>query len=297
MMDVKQDLRLAVIGVGLIGGSLARVLRQQGRVSHVIGVGRGVHNLERAKALGVIDCWTHDVAEAVEEADIVCIAVPMGGYADVFKAMALVLNQQVVFDVGSTKGYAIDMANDYLPDSRYFVPAHPLAGTEHSGVEASFAELFDDRVCILTPQQNTCVEAVRLVESLWQAAGSRLIQMDALQHDAFLAGVSHLPHLAAYALVYEIATERKPDDAHDPFAFAAGGFRDFTRIASSSPEMWRDIALCNRHALLKKIDGFQHVLDEIKTALEQNDGERLLQLFSTAKAARDDWMNTHGGSL
>jgi prephenate dehydrogenase len=175
-----------------------------------------------------------------------------------------------------------------------FVPAHPIAGTEHSGVDASFAELFDNHLCVLTPVKETRPEAAQAIQDMWKAAGSDVMRMDAADHDDFLAAVSHLPHLAAFALVN--AVRKQGNEKHDPFHFASGGFRDFTRIASSSPEMWRDIALCNRTSLLHKLDVLQVELGELKTALEAGDGDRLLAEFRQAKQARDKWLAGHEGS-
>ena len=287
---------LVVVGVGLIGGSIARALKHAGFVGRVTGVGRSRENLDRARELGVIDHWTHDIAEAADDADLVVVAVPMGAYDRVFSEVAKTLPKKaVVTDAGSTKQHAIDVARKHLSDSSRFIPAHPIAGTEQSGVEASFAELFEDRLCILTPTENADAESLALVTTMWEATKSRVVQMDAKQHDDFLASVSHLPHLAAFALVN--AVRKQGDDEHNPFQFAAGGFRDFTRIASSSPEMWRDIALSNRDALSVNIDALQAELAELKRVLESGDGEKLLQSFAAAKKARDEWLEKHGGSL
>jgi len=289
---------LVVIGVGLIGGSVARALRHAGYVNRITGVGRNRDNLDRARELGIIDHWTHDIAEAVHDADMVLVAVPMGGYEQVFAELAeAVPASALITDAGSTKQHAVDVAERLLPDSSRFVPAHPIAGTEQSGAEASFAELFEDRLCILTPTDATDGAAIDAVEAMWQATGSRVVRMDAASHDDFLAAVSHLPHLAAFALVNAVRGEGGTDGEHDPFRFAAGGFRDFTRIASSSPEMWRDIVLSNRQALVGKIDAFQTELSMLKEALQSGDGEKILKAFAAAKKARDEWLATHGGSL
>ena len=287
---------LVVIGVGLIGGSFARALRHAGAVSRITGVGRSRDNLDRARELGIIDHWTHDIAEAVHDADMVLVAVPMGAYDRVFAELAAAVPEDaLITDAGSTKQHAIDVAARHLSDASRFVPAHPIAGTEQSGAEASFAELFEDRLCILTPCENTSPDAVQAVEDIWRATGSRVVCMDAASHDDFLASVSHLPHLAAFALVNAVRSQA--DDERDPFRFAAGGFRDFTRIASSSPEMWRDIALSNKDALIEKIDALQSELASMKVALSEEDGERLLKAFAAAKEARDAWLAEHGGSL
>lgn len=288
--------RLAIIGVGLIGGSLARAMRRAGTVGHITGIGRSRRNLERAKELGVVDNWTQDVASGVADADIVVIAVPLGVYNQVFTTMAGHLGEQtIVSDVGSSKQHAIDMAHKHMTNPALFVPAHPIAGTEQSGVEASFADLFDRRACILTPEATTDTGALQQIERMWQVAGSTTVCMDAATHDELLAGVSHLPHLAAYALVN--AVRRQDVGGHDPFSFAAGGFRDFTRIASSSPEMWRDIALSNREPLLRKINALQEELERLRLALQNQDGKALLDEFTAAREARERWLHEHGNKL
>ena len=288
---------LVVIGVGLIGGSVARALRHAGCVERITGVGRARENLDRARELGIIDHWTHDIAEAVHDADMVLVAVPMGAYDHVFAKLETALPESaLITDAGSTKQHAIDVAAKHLSNPSRFVPAHPIAGTEQSGAEASFAELFEDRLCIITPIDGTDRDVVATVEMMWQATGARVECMDAASHDDFLASVSHLPHLAAFALVNAVRSQGD-DDQRDPFRFAAGGFRDFTRIASSSPEMWRDIALSNRGALIEKIDALQAELASMKEALTEEDGESLLKAFAAAKEARDAWLAKHGGSL
>jgi len=290
---------LVVIGVGLIGGSVARALRHAGVVEYVTGVGRSRDNLDRARELGIIDHWTHDIAEAVHDADMVLVAVPMGSYDKVFAELAASLpDDALITDAGSTKQHAIEVAQKHLSDLSRFVPAHPIAGTEQSGAEASFAELFEDRLCILTPPDGSDEEAVAVVEAMWKATESRVVKMDATTHDDLLAAVSHLPHLAAFALVNAVRKQAEDgDEEHDPFRFAAGGFRDFTRIASSSPEMWRDIAISNATALVREIDALQAELSEMRALLTDEDGQRLLKTFRAAKEARDTWLETHGGSL
>lgn len=288
--------RLSIIGVGLIGGSLARALRRAGVVQQITGIGRGRENLERAVELGVVDDWTHDVAEGVKDADMVVVAVPMGMYDQVFAAMAGSLKENcIVSDAGSSKQHAIEAARRHLANPAMFIAAHPIAGTEQSGVEASFADLYVGRRCIITPVAGTDAAALKLVEGIWKAAGSQVELMDAATHDDLLAGVSHLPHIAAFALVN--AVRREKTGVYDPFAFAAGGFRDFTRIASSSPQMWRDIALCNREPVLRKIDALLAELGRLRAALENQDGDTLLNEFSEAKQARDAWLAKHGGGL
>jgi len=287
---------LVVIGTGLIGGSLALALKKAGVVERITGVGRSRDNLELAIARGIVDDWTHDIAAAVADADIVLLAVPMTAYESVFAAMADALPASaIVPDAGSTKQSDIDAAQKNLPAGCRFVAGHPIAGTEQSGAGAAFAELFENHLCILTPQDDTNAQALQTVRAMWEAAGGRVICMAPTEHDDFLAAVSHLPHMAAFALVN--AVRKQGNDEHEPFEFAAGGFRDFTRIASSSPQMWRDIALCNRQAIMHQIDALQDELSAMKLALQAGDGEQLLADFKAAKTARDAWLTQHGEEL
>jgi prephenate dehydrogenase len=289
---------LAIIGVGLIGGSVARSLRAAGYVGRITGIGRDAGHLERGRALGVVDDCTTDIVAGVAGADMVLVSVPMGAYDAVFSALAGSLPPHAVLtDAGSTKQHAIEAARRHLDDSALarFVPAHPIAGIEHSGVEASLEGLFQGRLCVLTPMPDGTPEAVSAVQAMWQATGAEVLTMTAAEHDGFLAAVSHLPHLLAFALVD--AVRKMGDEAHDPFRFAAGGFRDFTRIASSSPVMWRDIALANRQALLAKLDALEAELGLMRTAIEAGDGQGLLDVFEAAKSARDRWLAGHGGTL
>jgi len=283
---------LVVIGAGLIGGSVSLALKKAGKVGRVTGVGRSRDNLLLAKELGIVDDWTHDIAEAVVDANVVLLAVPMTAYESAFAAMKNTLPAgAIVTDVGSTKQSAIAAAHKLLPDCSRFVPAHPIAGTEQSGSGAAFAELFEHHLCILTPDKQTGSEAVQRVEEMWQATGSRVIRMEPEEHDDFLAAVSHLPHLTAFALVN--AVRKQGTEQHQPFEFAAGGFRDFSRIASSSPQMWRDIALCNRKAVIHQLDALQDELNGLKLALQNGDGDQLLDNFTAAKQARDAWLAKH----
>jgi prephenate dehydrogenase len=289
---------LAIIGVGLIGGSVARSLRAAGYAGRITGIGRDTRHLERGRELGVVDACSTDIRAGVADADAVLVSVPMGAYDTVFAAVAGAMPAHAVLtDAGSTKQHAIDAARRHLGEAELarFVPAHPIAGTEHSGVEASLAGLFQGRLCVLTPLPENTPEAVRAVRAMWQATGAEVLTMGAAEHDDFLAAVSHLPHLLAFALVD--AVRKMGDKEHDPFRFAAGGFRDFTRIASSSPVMWRDIALANRRALLAKLDALEVELDLLRTAIEAGDGQGLLDVFEAAKSARDRWLTGHGGSL
>lgn len=281
--------RLAILGVGLIGGSLARALRERGAVESVVGCGRDRGNLERALELGVIDAWSHDPLEAVRDADIVVVAVTLGATADILARIAPGLAPQaIVTDVGSAKRCVIDAARETLTTHLpRFVAGHPIAGAERSGVEASKADLYVRHRVILTPTAETDPAALARVRALWECVGAEVFDMDADLHDEVLAATSHLPHLLAYALVNCLLDLGKPVNVFD---FAAGGFRDFTRIASSNPAMWRDISLENRTALLAVCTRFEQTLATLRTALEAGDAQTLEAEFGRAKAARDDFM-------
>lgn len=285
--------QLTVIGVGLIGGSLARALRRAGFVGEVVGCGRSLGNLQRARELGVIDRYHQDPAQAVAGADLVFIAVPLGAMAATFAAIRDHLAPGAILtDGGSVKGSVVADARQVfgrLPPR--FVPGHPIAGTEQSGVDASFAELYRNRRVILTPLPDTDPVATAQVQAMWEACGAEVTQMAVDHHDEVLAATSHLPHLLAYGLVDSLARLRENDEI---FRYAAGGFRDFTRIASSHPIMWRDICLANREALGQMLARFQRELAELAADVEGGDGEALLAVFERAKAARDRYVGSQG---
>jgi prephenate dehydrogenase len=284
--------RLAILGVGLIGGSLARALRDAGHVQEIVGFGRGLANLQRAVELGVVDRIETSLAAAVHGADMVVLATPVGTMRDTLAAIAPYLGKDaVVTDVGSVKGAVADAARTALGARlATFVPGHPIAGTERSGVEASFASLFVGRRVVLTPLPETSPDALTRVRAMWRAAGAEVVEMSVAHHDEVLAATSHLPHLLAYALVDMLA---QLDDRREVFAFAAGGFRDFTRIASSDPVMWRDIGLANREAIGQMLRQFRAELDGLIGAVDAGDGERLQALFARAKTARDALINNN----
>lgn len=280
--------RLAVIGVGLIGGSLARALKRAQAVGEVVGCGRNVEQLERAVALGVIDRYTGDPAAAVAGADMVVVGTPVSAMRAVFGAIREHLAPHAVLtDVGSAKGCVVADAEAVfgaLPER--FVPGHPVAGTEKSGVEASFAELFERRRVILTPHVESAAEAVDLVRAMWQATGAEVVEMGIRHHDEVLAATSHLPHVLAYTVVDTLAGM---DDRAEIFRFAAGGFRDFTRISSSDPAMWRDICLANRECLVEVIDEYIGKLTRLREALASGDERTVFETFRRAKHARDNF--------
>jgi prephenate dehydrogenase len=280
-------MKLSVIGLGLIGGSFARALRAAGAVSEVVACGRNPDALARAIELGVADRVTTDPADAVRDADVVVLGVPLSAMRDLMAKIAPALPAHaIVTDVGSTKQSVIaDAAATMGGALSRFVPGHPIAGTERSGVEASFAELFHERRVILTPTDTTDPTATETITALWRKAGATVTQMTAQHHDRVLALTSHLPHVLAFALVDRLSQMQEQDEI---FAYAAGGFRDFTRIASSDPVVWRDICLNNRSALLDALQAYRDELDELTQALRNHDGAALEALFARAKKARDD---------
>jgi prephenate dehydrogenase len=286
MQDKKLIPQLTVVGVGLIGGSLALALKKAGLVGEVVGVGRGRANLETAVVRGVIDRFTHDVAEGVEGADLVFLATPVQTLPRVAaSALPRMKPGAVLTDGGSVKQYVIDRIEPLLPPDVHFVPGHPIAGTEQSGSAAAFATLYQGRRCILTPTEKTDPAALDLVRRAWQAAGSEVVIMEAARHDRILGAVSHLPHMVAYALVNTVSCEDRFGE--NILQYSAGGFRDFTRIASSDPTMWRDIALTNREALLEVVGYFEAVLSELKNDIAAGNGEQLYEFFLRSKERRD----------
>ena len=281
--------RLAIFGVGLIGGSLALALKREKAVGCVTGAGRSRANLLTARRLGIIDEIATDPAAAVKNADMVLIAVPLGQTAAVLAQIAPHLEARtIVTDAGSTKRDVIANAQRYLGRAfSRFVPAHPIAGTEKSGAGAAFASLFDAHKLILTPAPETDSRAIKAVSAMWKLAGMRVISMSATDHDRVFALVSHLPHLLAFALVNQIAGYA---DGPALFSHTGGGFRDSTRIAGSSPEMWRDVCLANRDVLLSALDDHLGELERLRGMLEASDGQGLEQHFAAARDARARWL-------
>lgn len=278
---------LAVVGVGLIGGSFAAALRQAGQVGKVLGVGRNAQSLERAVALGLID-EAVSAETAAAQADLIMLATPVGGLTNVLSQMRPhLLPGAVLTDGGSTKAEVVEAARDALGDRiGQFVPGHPIAGAERTGPEAADAGLYRGRTVILTPVPENGAAALAVVRRAWQACGADVIDMDAAAHDRVLASVSHLPHLLSSVYMEQVATAA---DAATRLELAGSGFRDFTRIAAGSPEMWRDIFLSNRDAMLAELAGVRGVLDRAERAIADGDGEALLTLLDTAARARRGW--------
>jgi prephenate dehydrogenase len=289
--------KLVVVGVGLIGGSFALALKRSGAVRDVVGIGRHEDNLAAARRLGIADrtytstqTWQHELRDA----DLVLVAVPVGQMSQVFAAIAGHLGPATaVTDAGSTKQDVVAAARAHLGAALVqFVPAHPVAGTEHSGAVAAFDTLFLGKNVILTPLTETSAQATALVDACWQRCGARVSRLDPARHDALFAAVSHLPHALAFALVGELASR---PDGDDYFRNAASGFRDFTRLASSHPEMWRDICIANRHALRSELAAYGAQLARIDGMLAAGDGDALAAYFAAARDARGAWLARNAG--
>lgn len=279
--------KLAVVGVGLIGGSLALALKEAGAVGHVVGIGRGLPNLETALKLGVVDSITQNLADGVAGADVVFLATPVQSLGSVAEqAMPYLKPGAIITDGGSVKQAVIDAVEPHLRADVHFVPGHPIAGTENSGAEAAFATLYRDRRCILTPTERTADEALERIRRMWQIVGSQVVVMAVDKHDRVLAAISHLPHMVAYALVNAVGAYDRYDE--NVLEYSAGGFRDFTRIASSDPTMWRDIALTNREALIEMMEQFETFFAELKEDVASGSADRLFEFFRRSKQSRDE---------
>jgi cyclohexadieny/prephenate dehydrogenase len=278
--------RVALIGIGLIGSSLARVLRRDLLAGEIVACARNEATRAKALELGLADRATEDAAEAVRGADLVVLATPLSAYAAIGARIAPALRPgAIVTDVGSVKQAVIRDLQPSLPASVHFIPGHPVAGTEHSGPESGFAELFRDRWCILTPLPDTDPAALATLTALWERAGMRVVTMDPEHHDKVLAMTSHLPHVIAYTIV-GTATDLEDSLKSEVIKFSAGGFRDFTRIAGSDPVMWRDIFLNNREAVLEMLQRFSEDLTALQRAIRWGEADKLEELFSRTRAIR-----------
>jgi prephenate dehydrogenase len=291
--------KLVIFGVGLIGGSLARALRERaGSIGEIVGVGRSANSVGRALELGVIDSAaslddTSSLEAALRGADIVLIAAPVAQTQPLLERIAPFLDAQtIVTDAGSTKSDVVAAARAALGARvAQFVPAHPIAGRESSGVDAALADLYVDRNVVLCPLPENARESVERVAAMWLASGAHVREMNEAQHDRVFASVSHLPHVLSFALVEQIL---EAPDAALKFSFAAGGFRDFTRIAASNPEMWRDVCVANRVALLAELDAYTAVLARFRAAIDASDGAALEQAFARSRLARTEWQERGG---
>lgn len=278
--------QVAMIGIGLINGSLARVIKRHGLADEIVACARRAETIQQAKALGLADRTTTDPAEAVIGADLVVIGTPPGAAGTIAQAITSTLDRQaIITDVGSIKRKVIQDVHPHLPFPSRFVPGHPVAGSEKSGPEASFETLFEGRHCILTPTAETDPDALQTVQALWQAAGSRVSIMTPDHHDRILAITSHLPHLIAYTIVGTVA-DLEEHQQTEVLRFSAGGFTDFTRIAGSDPVMWRDIFLHNKDAILEMLGRFTEDLSVLQRAIRWDDGETLENLFTRTREVR-----------
>jgi cyclohexadieny/prephenate dehydrogenase len=278
--------RLALIGFGLIGGSIARAARAQGLVGEIVTTARSAKSRARVMELGVVDRVVETNAEAVQDADLIILCIPVGACGPVTEEIAAHLKLgAIVSDVGSVKGAVVRDMAPHLPEGVHFVPAHPVAGTEHSGPDSGFAELFIDRWCILTPPEGAEPNAVEKLRAFWAGLGAKVEIMTPDHHDMVLAITSHLPHLIAYTIV-GTADELEGVTQSEVLKFSAGGFRDFTRIAASDPTMWRDVFLTNKDAVLEMLGTFNEDLSKLTRAIRRGDGEALFEHFSRTRAIR-----------
>ena len=278
--------RVALIGFGLIGGSIARAARAQGLAGEIVATARSAKTRARIAELGIVDSVVETNAEAVKDADLVILCIPVGACGAVAQEIAAHLKPgTIVSDVGSVKGAVVREMAPHLPASAHFVPAHPVAGTEHSGPDSGFPELFINRWCILTPPEGTDASAVERLRAFWAAIGAKVEIMTPDHHDLVLAITSHLPHLIAYTIV-GTADELAQVTSTEVIKFSAGGFRDFTRIAASDPTMWRDVFLANKEAVLEMLGTFTEDLAKLTRAIRRGDGEALFEHFTRTRAIR-----------
>ncbi len=282
--------RLCIIGVGLIGGSLALALKEAGKVGEVVGVDHDRENLHEALRLGIIDRVETDLVEGVLGANLVVFAAPVGAMSNIFKTLQPVWNSEVIYtDTGSTKGDVMaSLVEVFGGIPKNFVPGHPIAGAERSGAKSASSDLFKGRRVILTPVASTAAKALQTVEALWHDVGSFVHEMDAAHHDQVLAATSHLPHVLAFVLTAMLGRQ---DEQREIFQFAAGGFKDFTRIASSDPRMWVDICFANHHEIITLIESYREALGQTADYLRNGNAEPLLKLFQDARAARQRFLD------
>ena len=279
--------KVTIIGVGLIGGSLAKAIKANKLANIVCGYGRDQSRLEKAKKGNIIDELSTDMAEAIKDADIVVIATPVGTFKQILKEIEPFISDQVIItDVGSTKTNIIKIVNEVLAKkSKYFVPAHPIAGKEKSGFEVSVPDLFEDKKVIITPLENNAPESTQIIHDMWSGVGADVDFMSPVSHDELLGMTSHLPHMLAFSLVNYLVSQNPTASI-----YAGGGFKDFSRIASGDAVMWRDICLQNKDQITDHINGYQATLSELKDAINSDNSEKLELLFRTAKNTRDSWV-------
>ena len=279
--------KITIIGVGLIGGSLALALKERNLAKAVFGYGRDQTRLEEAQKSNVIDAFSTNIKEAIDEANIIVIATPVGTFKDILHQIEPLISSNVIItDVGSTKSDIVNIVNEVLRDkSSYFIPAHPIAGKERSGFEVSDSKLYDGKKVIITPQETNSPESIDVIDQMWKNVGADVDFMSAESHDNLLGMTSHLPHMLAFSLVNYLV-----DQNPNASIYAGGGFKDFSRIASSDAVMWRDICLQNKNQIMSHLKGYQSTLDDLLEAINDEDSEKLGQLFTTAKKTRDSWL-------
>ena len=279
--------KITIIGVGLIGGSLARALKERNLAKVVFGCGRDQSRLEEAQKSNIIDASSTNIKEAIDDANIVVIATPVGTFKDILGQIEPLISSNVIItDVGSTKSDIVNIVNDVLRDkSSCFIPAHPIAGKERSGFEVSDSKLYDGKKVIITPQETNSPESIDVIDQMWKNVGADVDFMSAESHDNLLGMTSHLPHMLAFSLVNYLV-----DQNPNASIYAGGGFKDFSRIASGDAIMWRDICLQNKNQIMNHLKGYQSTLDDLLEAINDEDNEKLGQLFTTAKKTRDSWL-------
>lgn len=279
--------KITIIGVGLIGGSLALALKERNLAKAVFGYGRDQTRLEEAQKSNVIDAFSTNIKEAIDEANIVVIATPVGTFKDILDQIEPLISSNVIItDVGSTKSDIVNIVNDVLKDnSSCFIPAHPIAGKERSGFEVSDSKLYDGKKVIITPQETNSPESIDVIDQMWKNVGADVDFMSAESHDNLLGMTSHLPHMLAFSLVNYLV-----DQNPNASIYAGGGFKDFSRIASGDAIMWRDICLQNKNQIMSHLKGYQSTLDDLLEAINDEDSDKLGQLFTTAKKTRDSWL-------
>ena len=279
--------KITIVGVGLIGGSLAKALKEKNLAKTVFGYGRDRSRLEEAKKLNIIDDYSTQIEKAVNHADIIVIATPVGTFRNIFSEVKpLIVDDVIISDVGSTKTNIVDIAKEILGDkSQCFVPAHPIAGKEKSGFEASDGNLYNGKKVIITPIEDNSSESIQVIESMWKNVGAEVDFMSPQSHDDLLGMTSHLPHMLAFSLVNYLV-----DQNPSASIYAGGGFKDFSRIASGDAVMWRDICLQNKDKIITHLRGYQSTVEELIDAIDQEERDKLELLFATAKKTRDSWI-------
>lgn len=289
------DKKIVIIGLGLIGGSIARGVAMRNLATAVVGVGRNEAILQQALDEGMITAWSTNIQEACVDADMVIISVPSLSVEHILEELKPIITDcMVITDAASVKGEVVKAAKKVFGEiPANFVPGHPIAGSEHSGYAASFAELYQGKKVILTPMENTAMSAIDKVSDLWKLLGAEVLTMSVEHHDAVLAATSHLPHLLAFALVDTLSQQGESEEI---FRYAAGGFRDFTRIASSDPQMWHDIFMANSSATINVLDEYMANLNRLKKALLDHDSDELMATFTRAKKSRDRFLELMAGS-